>query len=75
MNSEKQKINWEIHNFCSRLEAAWRRLPEMRFGQFLECVRADMELHGVDMFYIENPMASRWIENISIRMAEKRYKR
>lgn len=51
-----------IDEFCNRLKQAWHTVPDMRFGQIIECAKCDFHMN--DIFYVEDAPMIREIENV-----------
>jgi len=43
-----------IRVFCNRLASAWESVPDLRFGQLVSNVFADLQSKGKDPFYPED---------------------
>ena len=41
-----------IPQILKRIEAVWKKYPDLRLGQMIECIRSDLEIN--DLFYIED---------------------
>lgn len=52
-----------IEKFCQRLAAAWRTMPDMRFGQLMVCILGKMASEGRDPFFPEEDEMIRRIED------------
>lgn len=51
-----------IDEFCARLAAAWKKIPDWRFGQFMCNVLGDMSASGRDPFFPEEDEMIAYIE-------------
>ena len=62
MKFEPRDVN-RIRHFCERLEKAWEKLTDWRFGQLMVNLMRDYEAeHGRDIFYLEEVEMIREIE-------------
>ena len=43
-----------IYEFCNRLAAVWQKVPDWRFGQFIDNVFTALGREGIDPFFPED---------------------
>ena len=51
-----------IDEFCDRLKIAWKKLPDVRCGQFIMNCLGSMSAQGRDPFFPEEPEMIEFIE-------------
>lgn len=51
-----------IRKFCNRLATAWELVPDLRFGQLLFNIFAQIKNEGKDPFYLEDDSMIKRIE-------------
>ena len=63
MNERKDEMRnpKRIKKFCNRLAKAWERLPEWRFGQFIDNMFGEISLER-DPFFVEDDEMIEFIE-------------
>lgn len=57
-----------IDEFCTRLAAAWHKLPDWRFGQLMLNCLGDMAGSGRDPFFPEETEMIEYIESYCARV-------
>ena len=59
-----------IPGFCARLAVAWRRVPDLRFGQFMCNMLGDfIRETGMDPFFPEDDVMIAFIEKYTAEQA------
>lgn len=52
-----------IDDFCNRLKAVWKQVPDWRFGQLIMNALEAMQAGGYDPFFLEDDEMIRFLEN------------
>ena len=52
-----------IDKFCNELAEVWKKVPDWRFGQFVNNVLGQMQSEGRDIFFPEEDEMMEYIRN------------